>query len=509
MRVKCALRSRRGLPMAGWARVLSLAIVLLVTSCDAANAAGRRPVVFIPGIIGSSLVYRDGAAGIADKIVWGDYFATRANFGFLAYPPDPSKDKVLATGVLDSFSILGPLSVGAYGGIEQLLKTDLGSDYYPFAYNWRQSNFRTADDLRRFIDRNPALLKSSRGDGIIIVAHSMGGIVARLFIDKYGAQYRVSRLITIATPYYGSVQALQSFLVGMSDYWKYINSDDATVRRIYDSIPSVYELLPRYTSCCFDANHHPFDATDIKVWERQNWIPHELQSSQGRAFLAAALASAARIGHAMDQPVRAGVQTFFIAGYGNSMPREVDLAPAGPPRWTDGSEGDGTVYRWSAVSPRQEAALPMLVAQTHTGLLDDPDVRRQIVAQVVDDRSPEQFVTAGPATQMTFGVKTQTEGEKDATALAIDLPSAYLPAGSQQTAVITVSDPDGHAIGDAIITAALEIEGKEAVPLPLIALGSGFKTSFTVPVAGSVCRLKVTAGPSANFDRVFAAIPAD
>jgi triacylglycerol esterase/lipase EstA (alpha/beta hydrolase family) len=62
--------------------------------------------------------------------------------------------------------------------------------------------------VQRAADR---LLAASGAATLAIVAHSMGGLVARAWLRKHGAQ-RVARVITLGTPHYGT--ALASFGVG-------------------------------------------------------------------------------------------------------------------------------------------------------------------------------------------------------------------------------------------------------------------------------------------------------
>ncbi|MGH8800796.1 MAG: lipase family alpha/beta hydrolase, partial [Casimicrobiaceae bacterium] len=49
--------------------------------------------------------------------------------------------------------------------------------------------------------------------GVMIIAHSMGGLVARAYLRKHGAA-RIVRVLTIGTPHHGSVEA--SFGMGTS-----------------------------------------------------------------------------------------------------------------------------------------------------------------------------------------------------------------------------------------------------------------------------------------------------
>jgi pimeloyl-ACP methyl ester carboxylesterase len=61
-----------------------------------------------------------------------------------------------------------------------------------------------ADQLAQKIDD---ILSSTGASSLVIVAHSMGGLVALAYCRKYGAS-KIRRLISLATPYRGSVHAM-------------------------------------------------------------------------------------------------------------------------------------------------------------------------------------------------------------------------------------------------------------------------------------------------------------
>lgn len=54
------------------------------------------------------------------------------------------------------------------------------------------------------IDLKDRLKREVRGGSIDIIAHSMGGLVARYYVQVLGGDRRVSRLITLATPHHGT-----------------------------------------------------------------------------------------------------------------------------------------------------------------------------------------------------------------------------------------------------------------------------------------------------------------
>jgi len=60
-----------------------------------------------------------------------------------------------------------------------------------------------ADQLATKID---AVLEATGARSVMVVAHSMGGLVVRAYIRQYGAQ-KLARVLTIGTPHHGSVLA--------------------------------------------------------------------------------------------------------------------------------------------------------------------------------------------------------------------------------------------------------------------------------------------------------------
>jgi triacylglycerol esterase/lipase EstA (alpha/beta hydrolase family) len=70
------------------------------------------------------------------------------------------------------------------------------------------------DDYASLVDRAVEALRAASGAGkVAIVAHSMGGLVARAWMRAYGSQ-RVARLVTLGTPHHGT--ALARFGLGVN-----------------------------------------------------------------------------------------------------------------------------------------------------------------------------------------------------------------------------------------------------------------------------------------------------
>ncbi|MCK5060988.1 alpha/beta hydrolase [Candidatus Parcubacteria bacterium] len=130
----------------------------------------------------------------------------------------------------------------------------LNENLFLFPYDWRQSNNETAIDLKNYINYIKATTSQEQVD---IVAHSMGGLVARSYVQ--GAEYDndVDQLIFLNTPHIGSTD---SYLINEGGYFsgikgnilKYILNKEAKkkeknlINYIRDDITSVSELLPTY-----------------------------------------------------------------------------------------------------------------------------------------------------------------------------------------------------------------------------------------------------------------------
>ncbi|MEM1184605.1 MAG: hypothetical protein AAGI53_06335 [Planctomycetota bacterium] len=128
---------------------------------------------------------------------------------------------------------------------------------FPFAYDWRQDNFRSAEQLRQFcdevIERTNTLFHDARKledgaplcDGVDIVAHSMGGLVTAACIagNEAWSKKRVRRVVSLGTPYRGANAALLKLATGRGPLF---GKGRERERRMARVTPSVYQLLPEF-----------------------------------------------------------------------------------------------------------------------------------------------------------------------------------------------------------------------------------------------------------------------
>ena len=133
---------------------------------DSSRANLRRPVVVIPGILGSA--FKDDA-WVIDPI-------------FHVY--DNLLDTMRAAGYADGVTL------------------------FPFGYDWHQSNETTAILLGDFLQKVRGICGC---DTVDIVAHSMGGLVARQYIQSPEYKGDVGHMVFLGTPHLGSPNALFTY----------------------------------------------------------------------------------------------------------------------------------------------------------------------------------------------------------------------------------------------------------------------------------------------------------
>lgn len=114
-----------------------------------------------------------------------------------------------------------------------------------FGYDWRMSNAVSAAKLDEFI--------TEKGfDSVILIAHSNGGLVASNYLAR-GANQRlkIKRLITLGTPFKGSLEVLPTLITGELDVPLVQDLSSVVgkilfpiLQTIIVNIPSAYEILP-------------------------------------------------------------------------------------------------------------------------------------------------------------------------------------------------------------------------------------------------------------------------
>jgi len=257
---------------------------------------------------------------------------------------------------------------------------------FNFDYDWRRDLIETAQALGRFVLARRDEVAAERGVPpeevrFDMLAHSMGGMVARYFlmygfaepgpdgalppITWAGAAY-FDRVVFVAPPNAGSILALDNIVNGKSL---------GPLQPFYPpalqaTYPSSYQLLPR-------ARHNRLlhrgapagDLFDVRLWLRHGWgladpaeaevlaalMPEETDPARRRAravgYLERLLARARTFHAMMDRwaPPPAHLEMFLVVGGGFETPATAEIGENGRVEITGVEEGDGVVLRASVL----------------------------------------------------------------------------------------------------------------------------------------------------------------
>ncbi|WP_316224613.1 MULTISPECIES: lipase/acyltransferase domain-containing protein [unclassified Bradyrhizobium] len=350
-------------------------------------AGPQRPVVFVPGILGSRLV------DINNNVVWGNTNSL-LNYSHLELYPGSPGSSLKVAGLVNSINVLGPFwTIHEYDSlldqIHRLGYVD-NKNLFTFPYDWRKSNFDTAKMFDAFVTSNPAL----REGKFDIVAHSMGGLVTKIWLINYGGAARVNKVIYMGTPFQGSMNAFATLSDGWGAFANFMAGGLATVRRVTFSFPSIYELFPTYDACCRlgDTGHHTMlDIFSPATWTQRDWLPAEYAPGGARAAaFEHGLAQARQIGLLMRQPVP-GVEEIKFAG--DVIDTKLWLyVPQQNQSWKNWkfsqSRGDGTVPVWSAANnfTGTQGSEPSFVE--HATIFADKWLSNKLDRELVPDTPP-------------------------------------------------------------------------------------------------------------------------
>jgi len=350
-------------------RFAFIVLLLLLPGCGArrtpdlerifAPARARKdktPVIVVPGILGSQLMNRR-----TREIVWPSAFRSSTDGLSLPTTPDlaANRDELVAERIVETAK-LARLAPEIYVYYELLNALRRFGDYrdgdwdnprpdgdrdtfYVFPYDWRRDNVESAQLLVRRIEE----LKRKLGRPDLrfnIVAHSMGGLVAR-YAAMYGdadlpaddaaqppptwaGAHHIKKIFMFGTPNEGTMEAFATLLEGYSineGLRRRIRLLNKLSREDAVTIPSIFQLLPHPEAARFlDQNLAPLevDFYDPDVWRKYKWSPindeefraryerGEVRDEEGApyratlaqldAYFAAALARARRFHAALD-----------------------------------------------------------------------------------------------------------------------------------------------------------------------------------------------------------------
>jgi pimeloyl-ACP methyl ester carboxylesterase len=272
---------------------------------EARARKGKRPIIVIPGILGTQLI--NSKTG---EVVWPSVLRTSDN-SILPMTPDiaNNRDDVAPAKIVETVRLAKLLpevyvykdlldALREYGGYHEGDWSRPGDDgdkdaFYVFPYDFRRDNVENA---RLLITRMRELKeKLHRPDlRFNILAHSMGGLIARYAamygdsdLPSEGSQLKpnwsgaseINKIVMLGVPNEGSADAFTTLIEGYS-ITEGLRTRIPLLNRLTaeESItaPAIFQLMPHQATARFlDENLQPMaiDLYDPATWKLYGWSP--------------------------------------------------------------------------------------------------------------------------------------------------------------------------------------------------------------------------------------------
>ena len=363
-------------------------------------------VVLLPGIMGSELS-KAGAPVWDIPTIRRAFLTLGGSLETLRLRSDASKgDGVTATGLLsDGHLVPFFWKVDGYGEIARYVTKHFnvvpGQNFFEFPYDWRLDNRIAARALKEatggWLEKWRQRQRSGEARArLILICHSMGGLVARHFLEVLGGWRDTKLLVTLGTPHRGSVKALDYLVNG---YTKKVGSFTlADITDVVSSFPSVYQLLPTYE--CVGKTED--DLSELQQLRFRTLGRMELERArEGIAFhdeINSAVEKNSKLPEYRDR--RTGYWQLPVVGtfqptFQSALITSDGVKPLYTHKRKERSQGDGTVPRQSA-TPLELRGLghAHFAWCPHASLQNFDPVRIQVRSQLADDlydhRGPDQ-----------------------------------------------------------------------------------------------------------------------
>jgi pSer/pThr/pTyr-binding forkhead associated (FHA) protein len=317
--------------------------------------AARRPVVIVPGFLGSNLYQ-------GNERVWPNvrYLVTSPEMlaireGGPVFEPRGLIDEVVIMPNLIKQEQYGTL----IDYLEEALGYERGKDLLPFGYDFRSdirvSARHLAEAIEKWAPKRP----------ITILAHSMGSLVSRYYIENVGGKKRVERLVCMGGPHAGAPKALTYLLLGLSIMR--IGSVGERLRNTLATFPSFYQLFPAY-HCGVDQHGKHVDWLSDCTWVNEEFRPYLRYGAELHAELGqrSSVPAVCIFGYGMKTATHVRIERNAAGG---CLKSEVQFEPG----------GDGTVPESSAIL---EGAEIHPVRQYHGTLHVDQDVKKRLKVEL-------------------------------------------------------------------------------------------------------------------------------
>ena len=268
-------------------------------------------------------------------------------------------------GILNEMVIVPNLvSIDQYNILGDYLVEELGyerdKNFIEFAYDWRQDVRQSARELAAFVE------SWNVNTPITLIAHSLGTLVSRYYVEKLGGRKKIGRLILMGGPHQGVPKIVANLLTGVD----LLPFGLMVIRltEIIETFPSCYQILPLYP-CGIDQQGKPIHFLEDESWVKPEFRPllREAREFRRELGMKSSVPTLSIFGYGIKTAAQLLIQTSANGAY---QKVNIDVKPS----------GDSSVPENSAVLPRTEIHP---VRQYHGTLFSDNDVKMRLKLELL------------------------------------------------------------------------------------------------------------------------------
>jgi pSer/pThr/pTyr-binding forkhead associated (FHA) protein len=322
---------------------------------DLQGKSGLTPVIFVPGTMGSQL-------WLGSERVWPNVNLLFKQPDVLRYSEDT---RLKPKGILNEMVVVPNLiSFDQYNLLGDYLVEELGYErgntFIEFAYDWRQDVRQSARELAQVIDGWNVT------SPITIIAHSLGTLVSRYYVEKLGGKKKVSRLVVIGGPHQGVPKIAANLLTGVDLLPFGLMGKRLT--DIIETFPTCYQILPLYP-CAIDQHGNPFNFFEDESWVKPAYRPLLYKAREFRRELGttSSISTLSIFGYGIKTAMQIQIQRDLQGMFQKAL---IGVEPS----------GDSSVPERSAVLPGTEIHP---VRQYHGTLFNDKDVKMRLKLELL------------------------------------------------------------------------------------------------------------------------------
>ncbi|MFS0701958.1 esterase/lipase family protein [Cellulomonas sp. 179-A 4D5 NHS] len=338
-------------------------------------------VLVVPGTMGSELCDAEGMVvwGLAPSLAAKHWLGGRTTVLHVTDEERAGARRLRATRLLRAPAFMPILrGVEPYTALLDRLRERAAAPaaIAEFPYDWRLGIDVAAPHLASagfaHLERWRAeVRKRGLGDPadvrLAIVAHSMGGLITLWAARNHGLAEVLRQVITLGTPYFGAVKAVQILAAGRGAPPL---MPPAAARALATTCPGLYDLLPRYR--CVDEGGvlRTLETADVVGLDADSELAEEAQSRWTRLNLGSEQPLPYEL-HALAGAEQPTAQSLCLGSGDVTFLRSLRGVDHG---------GDSTVYRGSA-APLGAAAFTL--PQRHAPLAQTSETRTFVVDRLL------------------------------------------------------------------------------------------------------------------------------